>query len=84
MPKPLKVIEFPSRGQTYCRTEYGVYEYDTYPEWSVLAGQERRRFIGAYPTREQAQRSHPDAEWTGSGSHYAPPDLSHLPDDADY
>lgn len=77
-----KRIEYPSVGATYRRAEYGVYEYDTYPESSVLAGQERRTFIASYETLEEAQEEHPDAElvgWTG----YQPPYLKHLPDGPD-
>jgi hypothetical protein len=80
---PEKFIEFPSLGKTYCRQEYGVYEYDTFPESSVLAGHQRRRFVGSYPTLEQAQRSHPDA-LPVDGSLYQDIDLSHLPDHGDY
>ncbi len=29
--KPEQLIEFPSMGTTYCRQEFGVYEYDVYP-----------------------------------------------------
>jgi hypothetical protein len=78
-----KVIEFPSVGATYNRQEYGVYEYDTYPEYSVLAGQTRRSFIESFPTLKKARYFHPDAEWLRVPG-YEPPDLSHLPDDTDY
>lgn len=62
------IIEYPSAGATYSRDEYGVYEYDTYPETSVLAGQERRRFLDSFPTLAEARAAYPDAEYTdGSG-----------------
>jgi hypothetical protein len=35
-------IEFPSQGDTYCRDEYGVYEYGTYGRSSVNSGSELR------------------------------------------
>lgn len=61
-------IEYPSAGATYSHDEYGVYRYDTYPENSVLAGQERRTFIDSFPTLAEAQATYPDAEWwAGSG-----------------
>lgn len=72
-------IEFPAKGGTYCYQEYGVYEYGVYPKGSVLAGQPSRRFLNRYPTLEEAQREHPDAKWKGTGSHFSPPQLNHLP-----
>jgi len=80
--KPDIRIEYPSRGATYCEDEYGVYEYSRYESWSVLAGQERRRFVGAFPTLEEAQAHFPEASFSGCG--YQPPYLGHLPDDEDY
>lgn len=64
------VIEYPAAGATYSRPEFGVYRYDTYPEGSVLAGQERRTSLGSYPTLPAAQAEHPGAEWAGEGSGY--------------
>jgi hypothetical protein len=62
------IIEYPSSGATYSHDEYGVYRYDTYPDSSVLAGQERRSFLGSFPTLAEAQAEFPDAEWAdGSG-----------------
>lgn len=58
------VIEYPCRGATYDRDEYGVYEYDTYPPGSVLEGQQRRRFRGSYETLGEAQAAHPEAAWS--------------------
>lgn len=64
----MRVIEYPCSGETYEHEEYGVYEYDTYPENSVLAGQECRRFLDRFPTLAEAQHNYPDAEWwAGSG-----------------
>lgn len=74
-------IEFPSKGATYCKNKYGVYEYSTYPRDSVLAGQERRRFLGQFDTLEEAQSAYPGADISGCG--YQPPYLGHLPEDGD-
>lgn len=74
-------IEFPSTGATYFREEYGVYRYDTYPRSSVLAGQTRRSFLGSYASLEEARADYPTAYY--SSPQYAPPDLSHLPDEGD-
>lgn len=76
-------IEYPSQGATYCHERYGVYEYGTYQRSSVLAGQTRRSFLGSYATLGEARIAYPSATYT-PGSGYAAPDLSHLPDDADY
>lgn len=64
------IIEYPASGKTYSHDEYGVYRYDTYPESSVLAGQERRSFIDSFPTLAEARAAFPDAEWNGEGSGY--------------
>lgn len=76
-------IEFPSQGSTYSEQEYGVYGYGEYPESSVLAGQERRVYLGAWPTLEAAQAAHPEASWTGPGSQFQEVSLDHLPGDDD-
>jgi len=73
-----KRIEYPSVGQTYVHMEYGVYKYDEYPSYSVLAGEERRSFLGSYPTLAEAQAAHPDAVWNDNGSHYVEHNLNHL------
>lgn len=74
-------IEYPSRGATYCRQEYGVYRYDTYASNSVLAGQQRRTFLASYPTLEAAKAAYPNASSAGCG--YQPPYLGHLPEGND-
>jgi hypothetical protein len=56
-------IEYPCTGETYSKPEYGVYAYGTYPESSVLAGQERRSFINSFPSLAAAQAAYPTAEW---------------------
>lgn len=76
-------IEYPSHGATYTRNEYGVYGYGRYPRHSVLAGQTRRTFLDSFKTLEEAQAAYPQAKVV-RGSGYAPPNLSHLPDDGDY
>lgn len=69
----------PERGATYASENFAVYEYDTYPRSSVLAGQTRRVYVdGGFESVEQAQAKYPDAEL--SGSRYEPPYLNHLPD----
>lgn len=75
-------IEFPSRGATYRTNTYGVYRYDTYPDYSVLAGQERRTFLDQFETLQEAQAAYPDAVEAPCG--YQPPNLNHLPEDDDY
>jgi len=72
-------IEFPSRGATYCRQEWGVYAYDVYPRNSVLSGQTRRTFKDSFKTKEEAVVAYPEAQITGCC--FAPPDLSHLPEE---
>ena len=64
------VIEFPAAGATYCRPEYGVYRYGTYPRGSVLEGQPSRSALGSYETLAEAQREHPEARWDGGGCGY--------------
>lgn len=76
-------IEYPSIGTTYCREEYGVYEYSTYPSYSVLAGQQKRVWLDGFPTLEEAQAAYPEAVAT-EGCGFTPPDLSGLPFDPDY
>lgn len=85
MPKEDIRIEYPSRGQTYCKNKFGVYKYDIYPRGSVLEGQERRTFKAQYDTLAEAQTAYPNATYEGDGaSGFQPPNLSHLPDDGDY
>ena len=67
---PYLTIEYPASGATYSHDEYGVYEYGTYPDSSVLAGQERRSFIDRFPTLEEAKAAYPSAEYSGEGSGY--------------
>lgn len=74
-------IEYPSRGTTYCKNEYGVYQYGKYPRSSVLAGQTRRVFLNSFKTLEEAQAAFPKASLAGCG--FQAPNLSHLRDDGD-
>lgn len=77
-------IEYPSRGATYCKEKFGVYEYGTYPRGSVLAGQQSRRFVGQFDTLAEAQAAHPEATYNGDGaSGYQAPYLNHLPEEGD-
>ena len=57
-------IEFPSRHVTFIEWEFGVYGYGVYPRSSVLAGQERRVWLGGYPTLAAARADYPTAEVT--------------------
>lgn len=66
------LIEFPASGATYSHEEYGVYAYDEYPPGSVNEGMQRRRNRGRYPTVEEAQDDHPQAQWNGEGSGFMP------------
>lgn len=75
-------IEYPSRGATYSKNAYGVYEYGTYGRSSVLAGQQRRTYLDSFPTLEEAKAAYPNAEVTSSCG-YHPPSLDHLSDDGD-
>jgi hypothetical protein len=78
-------IEFPSRGETYCRQAFGVYEYSRYPRTSVLAGQQCRKFLCEWPTLEEAQTwvqieyGFTPSDVAGCG--YQSPYVDHLPDD---
>lgn len=74
-------IEYPSRGATYCRNQYGVYAYGVYPKGSVLEGQTSRRFLDSFDTLEEAKAKYPNADV--SGCCYQPPYLGHLPDSED-
>ncbi len=56
-------LEFPSRGATYDRDEYGVSEYTEFPSSSVLAGQQRRQFLASFATLDEARAAYPDARW---------------------
>jgi hypothetical protein len=74
-------IEYPSLGTTYADNAYGVYAYDEYPRHSVLAGQQRRKFLDSFETLEEAQAKYPHAELCGCG--FQEPYLGHLPDGPD-
>lgn len=84
IPKPgLKLTIERGRGMTYSNNRWTVYEHSTYPRHSVLAGQPCRTYIDSFDTIEEAKAEHPTATVI-SGTTYAPPSLSHLPDDGDY
>jgi hypothetical protein len=61
----------PARGATYDHDgEFAVYAYDVYPESSVLAGQERRRYRdGGFASEAEAKAAWPAATVEG-GSGY--------------
>jgi hypothetical protein len=59
---------------------YAVYRYDTYPEYSVLAGQTRRSFVDSSTDRNQLKRDHPEASISES-SGYVPITIPHTPPD---
>lgn len=79
MSKSYLVIEQGSRGATYQNDmdTFTVYEIGTYEESSVLAGQQRRRFVDEFKSLAEAQAAHPTARV--SGSTYREPSLHHLP-----
>lgn len=82
--KPDIRIEFPSQGETYSRPEFGVYQYDTYPRGSVLAGQQRRIFLDSFKTEAEAIAAYPQAT-PGCGCGHISIDAMtrHLPGDDD-
>lgn len=76
-------IEPGGRGATYAnRTGFSVYKHGVYPRSSVLSGQASRTFLDHFDTLDAAKAAYPDATLIG-GTTYAPPSLSHLPDDDD-
>jgi hypothetical protein len=74
-----KTIEKASRGATYQNgaDTFTVYAIDAYPRHSVLAGQQRRRFLDTYESEKAAREAHPDAELI-AGTTYREPSLNHL------
>ena len=75
-------IEYPSAGATYSAPEFGVYAYDEYPPSSVLAGQERRRFLASFATEAEAVdfcRAEGLTPSRDCSCGFRPPCLSHLP-----
>jgi hypothetical protein len=70
----------PARGATYAHEGVAVYEYGTYPESSVLAGQTSRTYLEGFETVEEASAKYPEAIVSES-SLYRPPSLSHLPEE---
>jgi len=82
-------LEF-GRGQTYRNNNPTLYGHSTYGRSSVLAGQRRRVFLESWDTVDEARAELKAAKIRYTdltkehGSTYAPPCLSHLPDDTDY
>ena len=88
-------VEF-GRGETYANREITVYSHDDYEDSSVLAGRERRIWIGSLGrdgTEQDARETIAAAGATkitqfilGGGSTHVPVSqmVSHLPDDTDY
>jgi hypothetical protein len=72
-------IEFPAQGKTYCHQEFGIYEYDVYPEGSVNEGLERRRFLDRFSKLSEAQEAFPGATWEGEGSGFREHPLPETP-----
>lgn len=78
-------IEFPSRGATYCRSEYGVYEYGKYDRNSVMRGRQRRTFLDSFQTLEEAQAAYPNAKLhVESGYRDINAETAHLPGEGSY
>lgn len=67
------------RGMTYSNDRWTVYEHGTYPDGSVLAGQDYRGWVEDFETLEEAVKAYPDAQVL-EGTTYQPPCLSHLPE----
>ena len=67
------------RGETYANDRWTVYEHGTYPDGSVLAGQDYRGWVDDFDTLEEATAAYPDAQII-DGTTYRPPSLSHLPE----
>jgi len=74
-------IEFPSRGATYCNQVFGVYEYDFWPNHSVLSGQSRRTYLSEFKTLEEARSAYPEAFYNDNGSGYQPVNISRIAPD---
>jgi len=85
----------PGRGETYANAELTVYAHDDYERTSVLAGRERRMWIGSFGDGPNAEQdAHETIEAAGAskitdfigGSTHVPISqiVSHLPDDTDY
>jgi len=83
------------RGETYANRELTVYAHDDYERSSVLAGRERRMWIGALQRDLTEQDAHDTIGAAGAtkvttfmlgGSTHVPISqvVSHLPDDTDY
>jgi hypothetical protein len=70
----------PSAGATYSHDgEFAVYAYGTYPDSSVLAGQERRSYVdGGFTSEAEAKAAYPDAIIAG-GSGYREIPVPHTP-----
>ena len=84
MSKPYQTIERASHGATYQNSPdtWTVYEISRYPRSSVLAGQQRRRWMDDFDSLEAAKAAYPNAKEIG-GSTYREPSLAHLPDESD-
>jgi hypothetical protein len=65
-------IEYPASGATYTHDAFAVYEYSTYPRHSVLAGQQRRCFLGEFHTLADAVAAYPSAVVTASAKAVRP------------
>jgi hypothetical protein len=62
-------------------SSYSVYEFGTYPESSVLAGQTKKQFLDMFDTEEAAQAEYPNAELGYRDAHNH---FDHLPDREDH
>lgn len=45
---------------------FGIYEYSTYPDTTVVAGRECRTFVDAFDTLAEAESAYPEAIVTDS------------------
>lgn len=73
-----RYIEYPSVHNTFTEDAYGVFEYGTYEDSSVLAGQEKRSCLGTYATLSEAQIDWPDVKYV-EGSGYVDRPISRTP-----
>jgi hypothetical protein len=58
---------------------FTVYEWGTYGESSVLAGQTKKQYLDGFDTIEEAKEAYPEADVTGVQSAYNT--FDHLPDE---
>lgn len=73
-------IEYPAQGATYCREQYGVYEYGVHARSSVLSGRVKRIFLDSFDTLAEAKAAYPTAFVT-EGCGFVEDRMLDLPDE---